>query len=100
MSGSAVKFHADARAEVLEAHRWYWERSEGAGDAFLLELDLALDEISKAPETWPRDLQGTRRFLLHRFPYVIVYRRRRSGIQIIAVAHAKRRPGYWQVRLR
>ena len=100
MSRSAVRFHPDARAEVLEAHRWYRERSEGAGAAFLLELELALDEVSKAPETWPRDVQWTRRFVLHRFPYVIVYRRRRSAIQIIAVAHAKRRPRYWQARLR
>ena len=86
MSRSAVKLHADARAEVLEAHRWYSERSAGAGDAFLLELDLALNEISKAPEAWPRDVRGTRRFVLHRFPHVIVYRRMRSDIQIIAVA--------------
>lgn len=99
MRRSAVRFHADARAEVLEAHRWYWERNESAGDAFLLQLELALDEIAEAPERWPPYLHGTRRFILRTFPYVIVYRRKRPGLQVVAVAHVKRRPGYWSRRL-
>lgn len=99
MRRSGVKLHADARAEALEAQAWYWERSEGAGDAFLLELEQALDEIAENPDRWPSYLGGTRRFALRRFPYLLVYRRKARGVQVIAVAHAKRRPGYWRPRL-
>ena len=45
-------------------------------------------------------LHGTRRALLGRFPYFVVYRERSRKIEIIAVAHAKRRPGYWARRVK
>lgn len=99
MKRSALRLHAEARAEVLAAQSWYWERSAGVADAFLLELEHALDEIAESPDTWPSYLHNTRRFVLHRFPYLVVYRRKGQGIQIVAVAHAKRRPGYWIARL-
>jgi hypothetical protein len=40
----------------------------------------------------------TRRILLLGFPYQIVYRLRPAEIVIVAVAHLKRRPGYWKNR--
>ena len=43
-------------------------------------------------------LHGTRKFLLRRFPYGVVYRITKSAIQVIAVAHGRRRPGYWKSR--
>jgi len=36
---------------------------------------------------------------LPRFPYAVVYRDQPERIEIVAVAHAARRPGYWQNRL-
>jgi hypothetical protein len=43
--------------------------------------------------------RNRRRFLLHRFPYLLIYREREDGvIQILAVAHTSRRPGYWKER--
>jgi hypothetical protein len=44
-------------------------------------------------------LRGMRRVMLHRFPYFVVFRELPHKIQIIAVAHAKRRPGYWRGRV-
>jgi toxin ParE1/3/4 len=41
---------------------------------------------------------GTHRFLLQRFPYEIVYKIYPDVVLIIAVAHNKRRPGYWRHR--
>jgi hypothetical protein len=40
----------------------------------------------------------TRRALVARFPYQVVYRIRPGEIVIVAVAHLKRRPGYWKNR--
>jgi toxin ParE1/3/4 len=44
------------------------------------------------------ELDGTRRFVLRRFPFTIVYREAAQGIEVIAVAHAKRRTAYWRGR--
>jgi hypothetical protein len=38
-------------------------------------------------------------FVSIRIPYFVVFREFAREIQIIAVAHAKRRPGYWNKRL-
>jgi plasmid stabilization system protein ParE len=56
--------------------------------------------LRKAPNACSPYLHGTRRILLNRFPYFIVFRERLHDIQIIAIAHAKRRPGYWTKRLK
>jgi toxin ParE1/3/4 len=42
---------------------------------------------------------GLRRYLFHRFPYMLVYRETGAVILVIAVAHARRRPGFWKERL-
>jgi plasmid stabilization system protein ParE len=44
-------------------------------------------------------LRGTHRVMLHRYPYFVVFRELARKIQIVAVAHAKRRPGYWRGRI-
>jgi plasmid stabilization system protein ParE len=95
---SGVEFHPAARREAERAHSWYWLSSEAAADAFLLELEAALDEIAEAPSRWPRHVQGTRRFLLRRFPFSVVYSTTGTAITIVAVAHGKRPPGYWRRR--
>lgn len=63
------------------------------------KLDQAIDRISEGPERWAAYLHGTRRYLLKRFPYLVVYRETATGLQVIAVAHAKRKPGYWRHRI-
>ncbi len=62
-------------------------------------LNRAIEKIAEAPNPWPAFLLGTRKFLLYRFPYAVVYRQIPSVIQIVAIAHAHRRPGYWKKRM-
>jgi plasmid stabilization system protein ParE len=93
-----VGFHPEAIAEAAATVGWYRERSDAAAAAFLAELDRAVENIAEAPERWPQYLHGTRRFLLHRFPFAVVYRWVGGGVQVVAVAHARRRPGYWKGR--
>lgn len=54
--------------------------------------------IGESPDRWPAYLVETRRYLLKRFPFLVVYRQRDGAIQVIAVAHGCRRPGYWRDR--
>jgi plasmid stabilization system protein ParE len=61
----------------------------------MAELDLAMERIQEAPRQWPRYLGGTRRYMLRRFPFFVVFRELDDRMQILAVAHGRRRPGYW-----
>ena len=66
---------------------------------FLSELDRAIEQIARNPERYAPDESGTRRLLLRRFPFLIVYRKAGAGTEVLAIAHGRRRPKYWQERL-
>ncbi len=66
---------------------------------FQQELQDAGRAIQCAPERWANYLFGTRRYMMKRYPFVLVYRVATERIEIVAVAHAKRNPGYWKERL-
>jgi len=94
-----IEFHQQAALEFEAATDWYQKRSPWAARQFVAEITRALDGILETPERWPRGLAETRRFVLKRFPFAIIYREHSSIIQVIAVAHGRRRPGYWKDRL-
>ena len=95
-----VEFHDEASVEYDAAFDWYLERSADAALKFDAEVNRAVAQIAHAPKRWASGAHLTRRFLLRRFPYVLVYRERATCIiQILAVAHTSRRPGYWKQRL-
>lgn len=94
----AVEFHPLAAGEAEAAERWYRERNEIASARFQRELDRAVELISERANTGSPYLGNTRRVLLRRFPFFVVYRVRGDNAQIVAVAHARRRPGYWRTR--
>jgi toxin ParE1/3/4 len=93
-----VEFHPEAVLEAAAAYRWYRDRNDAAAEAFLAELDRAVELISESPKRWPIHLHGTRHFLLRRFPFGVVYRELGEILQIVAVAHGRRKPGYWKGR--
>lgn len=98
MAAPSVRLLPDAIAEAKAAYEWYAERNPSAANAFISELDHGISQIQNSPERWTIHLRGTRKFLLRRFPYGVVYRINQSTIQVIAVAHGRRRPGYWKSR--
>jgi plasmid stabilization system protein ParE len=100
MSSLPLAFHPDARIDAFKAHDWYAERSETAADAFLAELERAGAAIQRSPLLWGNYLFGTRRYLMKRFPFLVVYRIGVDQIEIIAVAHGRQRPGFWKHRLK
>jgi len=93
-----VELHEEAAADYDAAFDWYLERRPEAARGLDAEFERALREIAKAPERWARGAYQTRRFLLRRFPYLVIYRESLTGIQVLAVAHTSRRPGYWKNR--
>ena len=99
MASKKVEFHEDAVLEYEAALEWYLERSLLVASKFADALTRAIDMIVEAPHRWPAGSRGTRRFLLQRFPFAIVYRELPAAIQVLAIAHARRKPGYWKQRL-
>ena len=93
-----AEFHPEAAREVEEAQAWYESRSMFAASAFLREFSLAMQRIQTAPHQHARAERGTQRVLLDRFPFTIYYRVRAEELKIVAIAHQKRRPGYWASR--
>ena len=83
---------------MLAAYRWYRERNELVADIFSVELDSAMDRIADSPLRWPRLHGRYRRFVLGRFPFNIVYMLYRDCLEVVAIAHHRRRPGYWAGR--
>ena len=86
--------------EAREARNYYLSKSAAAEEAFRRELEHAVALIRERPETWPTYVHGTRRFVLRRFQYSVVYRTDGTSSLIVAVANAKRKPGFWRSRLR
>jgi plasmid stabilization system protein ParE len=94
-----VEFHPQAVVEATAAREWYAEISDPLCVAFSDELERVISRIAASPERWRLHLHGTRAILLDRFPYLVVYRVRSGKVEIIAVQHTRRRPGYWLPRL-
>jgi plasmid stabilization system protein ParE len=70
----SLEYLEQALEETEAAARWYAERSPRAAVAFSDEIDAAEAAIAQLPEAYPRFDHGTRRYLLRRFPFSVVYR--------------------------
>jgi toxin ParE1/3/4 len=99
MAAKPVEYHEGAVADVSHAVAWYHKRSPRAAVDFIEELRRATDIIREAPGRWPIGRNNTKRFLLWRFPFAIIYSEQESTITIWAGAHASRSPEYWTQRL-
>jgi mRNA-degrading endonuclease RelE of RelBE toxin-antitoxin system len=95
-----VEFLRVASEECADAVAFYESQREGLGSRLLDSIERGVEQITSAPETWPKVSERSRRYRLRRFPYGLVYQIREQTILIIAVMHLHRRPNYWQGRER
>jgi hypothetical protein len=77
---------------------WYRDRSFSTAENFDEAFWQAIHAVEDAPERWPVYFSRFRRYTLHRFPFSVVYRVESSRVFVLAVAHGRRRPGYWRDR--
>jgi plasmid stabilization system protein ParE len=97
---SRASYHPEARDEVVEAARFYAAEDRALGQAFRNAVKAAEKLILSGPQRWPPYLAGTRRYILRRYPFSVVYTVEADGrIFVVAVAHQKRKPGYWMARV-
>ena len=99
MPAVRIEFGEAALDEILAAERWYAERNGFASRAFESTIDAALIFIAAFPLGSPQYLGNTRRRVLRRFPFALIYTLTEDAALIVALAHSRRRPGYWRKRL-
>ena len=95
-SGRKMKYKVVIRPEtendLKEAFLWYEDKRKGLGYDFLLQIDAGIKLIERNQKTYPAEYKGTRKLLIKRFPYKIIYLLKEEKIIILAVLHGKRRP--------
>lgn len=101
---SFISLDPAAVAEIRDAADWYAERRSGLGDRFLDEVESVLAFVAERPGSYPSLAEPkepvVRRALLPGFPYAVVFLTMADETRVLAVAHARRQPGYWLQRLR
>ena len=98
MSPTRIRLHPEAAADAEHAANWYAERSVSAAKGVLAELNLVLGRVVENPVRWPKYKLGARRYVFPRYPFSLVYRIMDDDIEVIAVAHHRRRQDYWTRR--
>ncbi len=99
-----VRVEPEAKQELAAAAVWYEERREGLGLELVAEIDSVFAAISRSPGRFPlypgvaREL-GVRRAAARRLPYSVAFIELDTVVRVLAVAHEKRRPGYWLGRV-
>ena len=94
-----VIFLPEAEEEMYEAARYYESQASGLGIDYISEVERAVASIAEFPKTWPKLEGELRRRLVRRFPFGILYFNEKDVIVVVAVAHLRRRPGYWRRRI-
>jgi toxin ParE1/3/4 len=94
-----VVFHPEAEAELRAGIDYYEGQRQGLGAEFRDEVEAATARIAQSPQACPPyGDQGLRKCVLLRFPYTLFYLELDEVIWVAAVAHQRRRPGYWKGR--
>ena len=94
-----IWYHPAAREDAMAGVAWYLERSPLAAQGFLRELKRSVDRISNSPDALPLFHQNTRRCIVQKYPYSVIYRVVGDDIDILAIAHQRRSPDYWKSRV-
>ena len=80
----------EAENDLKEIFSWYEDNRIGLGYDFLLQVDAGINFVKRNPEIHPIEYKGTRKHLIKRFPYKIIYLVKEEEIIVLAVLHGKR----------
>jgi plasmid stabilization system protein ParE len=96
VSARVVYLAPGAEDDIRGAFSWYRDRNVLAANAFRAEVFAAIEHIAVASFHPAADEEGNRRRVLRRYPYSVVYELAGYTATVLAVAHHRRRPGYWR----
>lgn len=94
-----VIVHPEAEAEFRAAVGHYDEQRAGLGGEFRAEVEAAVERIRGNPSAFaPHGEEGARKCVLRRFPYTVFFVELEQTLWVAAIAHQRRRPGFWAER--
>ncbi|MEQ1794126.1 MAG: type II toxin-antitoxin system RelE/ParE family toxin [Nitrospira sp.] len=93
-----MEFHPEAELELIAAAVRYEEQVSGLGQRFEAEICRAIYLLLDQPEIGLPIDPDLRKFILTRFPFTLYYSVTADVLCIEAIAHHRRRPGYWKSR--
>ena len=91
-------FHEAAEKEFFAAIEYYESCQSGLGLRFSEEVYAGINRIIEHPDAWTQIDSKTRRCLINKFPFGILYLVFENNVLIIAIMHLQRKPGYWESR--
>jgi plasmid stabilization system protein ParE len=94
-----ILFDDLARIEYQDAIEFYELEIQGLGLRFKEEVKRALRNLKKFPNMGSIEKDDIRRYILHKFPYKILYSNEKKYLYVIAIAHMHREPNYWLNRI-
>jgi hypothetical protein len=83
---------------MIDAAVWYQTQQPNLGKRLLAAVADALNRIQLNPEAYPLVEADVRRCLTRTFPFGVLFRDKPEAIEVIAVMHLRREPGYWAKR--
>ncbi len=93
-----IRFHELAKYDLDDAIEWYDLQLPGLGDRFKNALRQTVDKIGGHPFWFPHEEDGIYKAYIPKFPYKVLYTIDAETINVWAIAHMHRKPGYWQNR--
>lgn len=94
------QLHPAAASEYLDSIAFYESRLAGLGASYMAEFEATMGKVCASPKSFPIDCPpDIRKAAMQRFPFNVLYREAGKAVQILAVAHHRRRPGYWLERV-
>ena len=94
-----VEFHPHAMDEFVATAVYYSLERNELGRRFRDAVVNAIDRIQQFPDIG-RPTARWRQLSVAGFPYDLVYRVTEGTLEVLALAHHRRRPGYWKDRAR
>lgn len=96
-----LRLDEEAEQELRAAHDWYEEQLPGLGAEFVGALDHAFARIQRRPRAFALEpgsapKLGIRRLVLASFPFTVYFVILKSELRVLAIAHQRRKPGYWK----
>lgn len=95
-----VSFDGEAKSEYYKSVKYYKEIDTQLSEEFYDAVQETITQIKQFPESGHSYLHNTKRVLLDRFPFAIIYKRKDELIAILAIHHTKRNPSYWDKRIK
>ena len=94
-----VRLRPSAKHDMREGVEWYRARDADFANRFLDEIYKILALLERFPNiggpVYGIDDANVRQLPVSNFPYQVVFRREEDRTMVVAIAHERKRPGYW-----